>query len=186
MAFVVGRYEALFTLICPYNKGHKCIVFIETKYIYINVAMTFFFISLADSTFSNSVQLKRKTQSPCLIKDYRNAELTRSLCVYVDGRRNNMDMTDRTRSVFTRPSWIVIIEMFIHNEYYTWLYLQSFILCHHNSWILCLYQNKICYPLANEVARGYSNATVRLSITILVNTLGSTSFNGFWPNLVHI
>ena len=63
--------------------------------------------------------------------------------------------------VFTSPSWIVIIEMFIHNEYYTWLYLQSFILCHHNSWILCLYQNKICYPLANEVERGYSNATVR-------------------------
>ena len=45
----------------------------------------------------HTVQLKRKTQSPCLIKDYRNAELTRSLCVYVDGPRNNMDMTDRTR-----------------------------------------------------------------------------------------
>ena len=30
--------------------------------------------------------------------------------------------------VFTRPSRIVNIEMFIHNEYYTWLYLQSFIL----------------------------------------------------------
>jgi hypothetical protein len=33
----------------------------------------------------DTVQLKQKTQSPCLIKDYRNAELTRSLCVYVDG-----------------------------------------------------------------------------------------------------
>ena len=46
------------------------------------------------------------------------------------------------------------------------------------------------YPLANEVARGYSNASfrpsVRPSVTILVNTLGSTSFNEFWPNLVHI
>ena len=43
------------------------------------------------------MQLKRKTQSPCLIKDYRNAELTRSPCVYVDGSRNYMDMMDRTR-----------------------------------------------------------------------------------------
>ena len=42
------------------------------------------------------------------------------------------------------------------------------------------------YPLANEVAKGYSNATVRLSFrNILVNTLESTPFNGFWPNLVH-
>ena len=42
------------------------------------------------------------------------------------------------------------------------------------------------YPLANEVAKGYSNATVRPSFrNILVNTLESTSFNGFWPNLVH-
>jgi hypothetical protein len=37
------------------------------------------------------------SQSPCLIKDYRNAELTSSPCVYVDSPRNNMDMTDRTR-----------------------------------------------------------------------------------------
>ena len=42
-----------------------------------------------------------------------------------------------------------------------------------------------CYPLANEVAKGYSNATVRPSVVrlsfrnILVNTLESTSFNGF-------
>ena len=36
------------------------------------------------------------------------------------------------------------------------------------------------YPLANEVAKGYSNATVRPSFrSILVNTLESTSFNGF-------
>jgi hypothetical protein len=33
------------------------------------------------------------------------------------------------RDFFTRPARLVIIEMFIHNEYYTWLYLQSFILC---------------------------------------------------------
>ena len=38
-----------------------------------------------------------------------------------------------------------------------------------------------------EVAKGYSNATVRPSVrlsfrNILVNTLESTSFNGFWPN----
>ena len=32
------------------------------------------------------------------------------------------------------------------------------------------------YPLANEVAKGYSNATFR---NILVNTLESISFNGF-------
>ena len=88
------------------------------------------------------------------------------------------------------------------------------------------------YPLANEVAKEYSNDTVRpshpcehsrinilqwiltklgtylilkkiwnpidfqgqrsrsrvkfLPHNILVNTLESTSFNGFWPNLVHI
>ena len=36
------------------------------------------------------------------------------------------------------------------------------------------------YPLANEVAKGYSNATIFPSVChILVNTLGSTSFNGF-------
>ena len=36
------------------------------------------------------------------------------------------------------------------------------------------------YPLANEVAKGYSNATVCPSFrSILVNTLESTSFNGF-------
>jgi hypothetical protein len=45
---------------------------------------------------------------------------------------------------------------------------------------------QIFYPLANEVAMGYINATVRLSFlpsvrNILVNTLESTSFN-----LVHI
>ena len=46
----------------------------------------------------------------------------------------------------------------------------------------------VYYPLANEVAKGYSNATVRPSVcpsvrpsfcSILVNTLESTSFNGF-------
>ena len=36
------------------------------------------------------------------------------------------------------------------------------------------------YPLANEVVKGYSNATIRPSFrNILVNTLESTSFNGF-------
>ena len=36
------------------------------------------------------------------------------------------------------------------------------------------------YPLANEVAKGYSNATVLSSCrNIRVNTLESTSFNGF-------
>ena len=40
------------------------------------------------------------------------------------------------------------------------------------------------YPLANDVAKGYSNATIRPSVlpsfhNILVNTLESTSFNGF-------
>jgi hypothetical protein len=36
------------------------------------------------------------------------------------------------------------------------------------------------HPLANEVAKGYSNATVRPSFcNIIVNTLESTSFNGF-------
>ena len=43
------------------------------------------------------------------------------------------------------------------------------------------------YPLANEVGKGYSNATVRPSFrNILVNTLESTSFNEFWPNLERI
>ena len=45
----------------------------------------------------DTVQFKRKTQSLCLFKDYRNAELTKSPCVYVDGPRNNMDMMDRMR-----------------------------------------------------------------------------------------
>jgi hypothetical protein len=41
------------------------------------------------------------------------------------------------------------------------------------------------YPLANEVSKGYSNATVRPSFrNILVNTLESTTFNGFWPNQI--
>ena len=41
-------------------------------------------------------------------------------------------------------------------------------------------QNKYYYPLANEVAKGYSNATFCPSFrNILVNTLESTSFNGF-------
>ena len=53
--------------------------------------------SMAPQFFCITVQLKRKTQIPCLIKDYRNAELTSSPCVYVDGPRNNVDMTDRTR-----------------------------------------------------------------------------------------
>jgi hypothetical protein len=44
------------------------------------------------------------------------------------------------------------------------------------------------YPLASEVVKGYSNATVRPSVipslrpsfrNILVNTLESASFNGF-------
>jgi hypothetical protein len=55
----------------------------------------------------------------------------------------------------------------------------------------CKLKSLFHYPLANEVAKGYSNATFRLSVLtsvrhIFVNTLGSTSFNGFWPNLVHI
>jgi hypothetical protein len=46
------------------------------------------------------------------------------------------------------------------------------------------------YPLANEVAKGYNNATVcpffRQSFrNILVNTLESTSFNRFLPILAH-
>ena len=36
------------------------------------------------------------------------------------------------------------------------------------------------YPLANEVAKGYSNATIIPSFrNTFVNTLESTSFNGF-------
>ena len=36
------------------------------------------------------------------------------------------------------------------------------------------------YPLANELAKGYSNATFHpFFCSILVNTLESTSFNGF-------
>ena len=52
---------------------------------------------------------------------------------------------------------------------------------------ICIESGKKCYyPLANEVAKGYRNATDRPSFhNILVNTLESTSFNGFWPNLVH-
>jgi hypothetical protein len=55
--------------------------------------------------------------------------------------------------------------------------------------------NNFNYPLANEVAKGYSNVTVRPSFrpsvrpsfrNIRVNTLGSTSFNGFGPHFVHI
>jgi hypothetical protein len=51
-------------------------------------------------------------------------------------------------------------------------------------------ERRTSYPLVNEVAKGYSNATVRPSVrpsfrNIIVNALESTSFNGFWPNLVH-
>ena len=43
------------------------------------------------------------------------------------------------------------------------------------------------YPLANEVAKRYSNTfSVRPSFrNIIVNTLESASFNGFWPNLLY-
>ena len=42
------------------------------------------------------------------------------------------------------------------------------------------YMTNFIFPLANEVAKGYSNATYRPSFrNILVNTLESTSFNGF-------
>jgi hypothetical protein len=47
---------------------------------------------------------------------------------------------------------------------------------------VCMYPVVIyaIYSLANEVAKGYSNTTVRPSLSnILVNTLESTSFNGF-------
>ena len=41
-------------------------------------------------------------------------------------------------------------------------------------------KNNLYYPLANEVAMGYSNTTDRPSFrNILVYTLESTSFNGF-------
>jgi len=55
-------------------------------------------------------------------------------------------------------------------------------------WNLYEFLRSFFYPLVNKVAKGYtcSNATVRPSFhNILVNTLESTSFNGFWPNLVH-
>ena len=48
--------------------------------------------------------------------------------------------------------------------------------------VLFVYAEKVFgyYPLANEVVKGYSNATVRLSFrNNLVNTLESTSYNGF-------
>ena len=46
------------------------------------------------------------------------------------------------------------------------------------------------YPLVNEIAKGYNNATVRPFFrpyfrNILVNTLESTSFNRFLPILGH-
>ena len=51
--------------------------------------------------------------------------------------------------------------------------------------LIIVFVHVVFYPLANEVAMGYSNATVRPSFlrpsvrNILVNTLESTSFNGF-------
>ena len=50
--------------------------------------------------------------------------------------------------------------------------------------LIIVFVHIICYPLANEVAMGYSNAIVRPSFclsvrNIFVNTLESTSFNGF-------
>ena len=52
--------------------------------------------------------------------------------------------------------------------------------------VLFVYAEKVFgyYPLANEVVKEYSTATVRPSVrlsfrNILVNTLESTSFNGF-------
>ena len=61
-------------------------------------------------------------------------------------------------------------------------------------WVIHLQKLILYYPLTNEVVKGNSNATVhpsflpsfRLSVcpsfrNILVNTLESRSFNGFWP-----
>ena len=49
------------------------------------------------------------------------------------------------------------------------------------NWFKPFYFPEIYYPLANEVTKGYSNATFRPSFrNVLVNTLESTSFNGFW------
>ena len=56
-------------------------------------------------------------------------------------------------------------------------------LCNKSHFVSLFYLYWYFYPLANEVAKGYSKATVRsfrLSFcSILMNTLGSTSFNGF-------
>ena len=71
-------------------------MYITCTYSFI-VEQCVFAINKIRNLYIHTVQLKQKTQSPCLIKDYRKAELTRDPCVYVDGLRNNMDMTDRTR-----------------------------------------------------------------------------------------
>jgi hypothetical protein len=75
------------------------------------------------------------------------------------------------------------LRLFSLQIFWLWVYLMKVIPemhCVHSIWYLHFY-----YPLANEVAKGYTVVTLPAFRNILVNTLESTSFNGFWPNLVH-
>jgi hypothetical protein len=70
-------------------------------------------------------------------------------------------------------------------------YVPSLVKIHYSCFVLCIIVGDLIfvdfifyYPLANEVAKGYSNASVCPSVTSLW-PLESSPFNGFWPNLVH-
>jgi len=70
----------------------------------------------------------------------------------------------------------------IDRLWYGWILSVKSWQCHRNKNIIFgkLKWFIFFYPLANEVAKGYSNASFRPSFrNILVNTLESTSFNGF-------
>ena len=80
------------------------------------------------------------------------------------------------------PVDLIRVPAFLGQYYY-----KSFLIQYYKSFLGQYYKSFLShyyYPLANEVAKGYSNAIVRPSFcpsfrNILVNTLESIFFNGF-------
>jgi hypothetical protein len=74
------------------------------------------------------------------------------------------------RDAFTSPSQIVIIEMFIHNEYYTWLYLQSkcwvYIIC--KTRCVLLYPINKMYAISEKSGINWSTAQINFNVHIKI------------------
>ena len=80
-------------------------------------------------TFKYSTAQRENTKSASFQGLSQHGINEKSVCIR--GRSAKQDGHDGQNAMSSR---IVIIEMFIHNEYYyTWLYLQSFILRYHNA-----------------------------------------------------